>query len=284
MNKKIFTILGAVFALILGGIILFSSRESELRGLRIHVFDAGKADAILISNETEGERHYVLIDTGESNLFPTIQKYFEKEGIEKLDALIISHFDKDHVGSAGEIIRNFQVSQVFQTNTTKDSDEVEAFLAAIKEKGNTPETIADENSVKGLRIGEMEFLIQGPEKNYKRKESNNSSLIVKLKYKNTSYLFMGDAETERLEDFLETELGNGTYDFLKVPYHGHFQENLEELIKEIQPKYAVITSSFKELEDKETRRLLEGVGAKVYLARQGSIDVFSDGEKIEIRQ
>ena len=130
----------------------------------------------------------------------------------------------------------------------------------------------------------MEFLIQGPEKNYKRKESNNSSLIVKLKYKNTSYLFMGDAETERLEDFLETELGNGTYDFLKVPYHGHFQENLEELIKEIQPKYAVITSSFKELEDKETRRLLEGVGAKVYLARQGSIDLFSDGEKIEIRQ
>ena len=130
----------------------------------------------------------------------------------------------------------------------------------------------------------MSFVVQGPEGVYEKKESNNSSLITALKFNETKYLFMGDAEDERLEDFFETGLATEMYDVLKVPYHGHYQENLEALIRTLNPKYAVITSSFEEMEDSETRALLEEAEVKTFLTRQGAVDITSDGTTIEIRQ
>lgn len=282
--KKIFYIIsGVVAAIIIGGLVFFGQRKfGNDTDLKIHFFDAGKADAILISRNSEEGNYNVLIDTGEEELGETILEYFKKKGIEKLDYLIITHFDKDHVGSAAEIIRNVQVGKVLQTNTTKESRYYEEYLKAVNEVGLVPVTVA-ENSYEFL-LGSLSFVVQGPEGVYEKKESNNSSLITALKFNETKYLFMGDAEDERLEDFFETGLATEMYDVLKVPYHGHYQENLEALIRTLNPKYAVITSSFEEMEDSETRALLEEAEVKTFLTRQGAVDITSDGTTIEIRQ
>lgn len=284
--KKIFYIIsGVVAAIIIGGLVFFSQRKfGNDTDLKIHFFDAGKADAILISRNSEEGNYNVLIDTGEEELGETILEYFKKKGIEKLDYLIITHFDKDHVGSAAEVIRNIQIGKVLQTNTTKESRYYEEYLKAVNEVGLVPVTVADEENSYEFSLGSMSFIVQGPEGVYEKKESNNSSLITALKFNETKYLFMGDAEDERLEDFFETELAMETYDVLKVPYHGHYQENLEALIRTLNPKYAVITSSFEEMEDSETRALLEEAEAKTFLTRQGAVDITSDGTMIEIRQ
>ena len=205
--KKIFYIIsGVVAAIIIGGLVFFSQRKfGNDTDLKIHFFDAGKADAILISRNSEEGNYNVLIDTGEEELGETILEYFKKKGIEKLDYLIITHFDKDHVGSAAEVIRNIQIGKVLQTNTTKESRYYEEYLKAVNEVGLVPVTVADEENSYEFLLGSLSFIVQGPEGVYEKKESNNSSLITALKFNETKYLFMGDAEDERLEDFFEID-------------------------------------------------------------------------------
>ena len=247
--------------------------------LHLHFFDAGKADSALISYQSDTTTYNILIDTGESNLASTLLKYFSKHKITKLDALIITHFDKDHVGSAAEIINNFDVETVFQTNTTKDSDTYRDYLEALSDKNIAPITISADSDYGDHYIfysDEFGLEIFGPEKTYSKKESNNSSLITCVSFRDKKFLFMGDAEDDRLEDFLELDSIAGDYELIKVPYHGHYQSSLKTLVETVRAKHAVITSSYTELEDSETIRLFADSGAEVHLTREGALDFHYD--------
>ncbi len=94
-----------------------------------HYFNAGKADACVISNGNNN----VMIDTGENTLSKEILSYFDKHNITTLDYLIITHFDKDHVGSASSIIDNIKVDSVLQSNVPKDSEFYENYLKELSE-------------------------------------------------------------------------------------------------------------------------------------------------------
>ena len=94
---------------------------------------------------------------------------------------------------------------------------------------------------------------------------------------------MGDSQNARIQDYLSTH-SDTDYDFLKVPYHGHYLKRLEELLRNNSIQYAVITSSLEEREDEETLDLLEKYHVSTSLTRNGSISVYSDGEKILVKQ
>ena len=221
-----------------------------------------------------------MIDTGEKELGEEILTYLENNNITKLDYLIITHFDKDHVGSASTIINSIEVDNVIQSNYPKESKVYNKYLSALENKGIEAVTLREDLE---FSFGDIYFTINPPlEEVYSNNESNNSSLIVSLKYKNNSFLFMGDAENLRIKEYLSTN--NLSYDFLKVPYHGHYQTTLDELIEVIKPKYSVITSSLEEKEDDTTLELLSNIGSKTYLTRNGSILITSDGDTINIKQ
>ena len=95
MKLKIFIIIVfVVIFLIIGVFVYKNGGEEDGYNLKIYFWNAGKADAILISNNDR----YIMIDTGEESLSNNILQYFKNNGIEMLDYLIITHFDKDHVG------------------------------------------------------------------------------------------------------------------------------------------------------------------------------------------
>ena len=277
MNKKMWIIV-VLLTLIVGGVTIYKQliNNYENDELILHVFNAGKADSMLLYNENFA----VLIDTGEEELGNTILEYLKEVNIEKIDYLIITHFDKDHVGGASQIINNIEIGMKLQSNYPKDSKSYNKYLEAIENNGIKVTTVTKELS---FNFGDIKFAIDGAdEKEYDDKPSNNSSLITKVLFKDNSLLFMGDAEDLRISEFLNDN--EETYDFIKIPYHGHYQENLEELIKNINPKYAVITSSDEEKEDEVTLDILSKYNVSTYLARDGELDIIFDGFNIAVNQ
>ena len=158
--------------------------------LKIYFFNAGKADAILI----EKNNKYFMIDTGEESLSEEILDYFKKNNIKKLDYLIITHFDKDHVGSASSIIDNIEIGEVLQSNYIKDNVYYNNYINSLNNKKITPITVSGDYDIE---LVDLKIVVNGPEKTYDSNESNNLSLIVSINYNKNNFLFIGDSQKYR---------------------------------------------------------------------------------------
>ena len=276
--KKIMISLVLVFCLCLCGCeaeITDDGQASEK--MTVTFFDVGKADAILIQTD----HSVVMIDTGTADVAEPLAEKLTDMGIMKIDLLILSHFDQDHVGGAATIIERIAVDKVLMTYESKESDEIDAFFAAVKQDNVSTREIS---KVTEFTLDGVSYTIIPPEKkDYGNDTSNDSSLVVRALFGETSYLFAGDVEKARIK-----ELVKGGYDLsatvLKMPHHGGIEDNTEKLVTAVWPKYAVITSSEDEPEDKETVKILEALGVDTYLTRKGTVVMISDGKTITIKQ
>ena len=242
--------------------------------LDVHFFDAGKADAILLTTEDSA----VLIDAGEKGFGKTILAYLEEQGVEKLDYLIVTHFDKDHVGGAAKVINNISVGTVLQSNSPKDSDEYEKYVKALANAGIEPVTVRETLT---FTLGGVTYTVDPPvRETYADDPSNNSSLIVSVVNGADSFLFTGDAQTARLAELLDGDVSG--VDVLKLPHHGQDEPLLDALLSATRPEYAVITSSDEEPESAATVAALERAGATVLLARNGAVTLRSGGNGVQV--
>ena len=277
MNKKeTFIVIIIVAILVIGLIFVYSKKKvSSDYDFKIYFFNAGKADAILLSKNDK----YILIDTGEESLSDDILRYFESNNITRLEYLIITHFDKDHVGSASSIIDNIEIGEVLQSNSPKESEYYTNYLNSLSNESLTPTTVSGDYE---LSFEDIKIVVNGPETTYENSESNNSSLIVKVNYDDTSFLFMGDAENARIKDYLTTN--TETYDFIKIPYHGNYLKRLDDLLDVVKPTYGVMTCSSSEGCEEETLEVLNNYNVKYYMTKNGVISVLSNGKNIIIKQ
>ena len=250
--------------------------SAEGSKLEVHFFNAGAADAILLTTANSA----VLIDAGEKGFGKTILAYLEEKGIEKIDCLIVTHFDKDHVGGAAKVLNSIPVGKVLQSNQPKDSDEYENYVKALANAGIEPVTLRDtyDFTLDGVR-----YSVDPPgQAEYDEDSSNNSSLIVSVQYGNNRFLFTGDAQTLRLAEFLDAN--TTSFDVLKLPHHGRDEPLLDALLASTKPTYAVITSSEGEPESGAVVEALEKAGIQVLLTRNQSVTLYSDGNTITIKE
>ena len=193
------------------------------------MFDVGEADSILIS--TPFRRKNILIDAGTGYEIDNIITYLKSMGISKLDYLIITHGDYDHMGEAINLVNNFKVENViFNCGTYND---LEKELIKVLEQKN----IKYYSCIKEININKykLQFLNTRVYDN----ENDNSSVIY-LNYNNYKFLFMGDAGVEREEDILE-KYNLKDIDFLKVGHHGSNTSSSKEFIDSVNPKYSLIS-------------------------------------------
>lgn len=243
---------------------------------RVYSFQAGKADAALLWTENGA----VLIDSGLAGFGKEITAFLEEQGIQKLDCLILTHFDKDHIGGAAKVLKSVEVDRVLQSDCPKDSDEYSKYLAALDSAGLTAETVEKQIN---FTLDGVSYTVDPPQQTtYDQDESNNSSLIVSAQYGEKRFLFAGDAEDARLAEFLAED--SGTYDYLKVPYHGHWQDGLTAFLNAVKPAFAVITSSDEEPEDARTVTLLKDLGAQVFLTRESPVLAACDGTTLTVEK
>ncbi|MCR5118774.1 MAG: MBL fold metallo-hydrolase [Lachnospiraceae bacterium] len=253
-------------------VLLFVSCGSaeETAGFKAWFFNAGKADAILL----DANGSYVLIDCGERNTGKELVKALKDKGIRKLDYLIITHFDKDHVGGAPDVLEEIEVGKVLQNSREKDSDEYDDYVEAVKKCGTGVVTVREEYS---FELKGAAFKVTPGKGGYDKDKSNNFSLLTSVDAEGVRFLFAGDVQTERIEEMLEDGLEHA--DVLKLPHHGQEEEKIKELLAAVTPGIAVITSSDKEPESDEVVQALKDVGALVYLTRKGTVCVTAaDGE------
>ena len=244
--------------------------------LSVTAFKAGAADSFALISEN----HVVLIDTGLDKKGDKLVENLKKQGVTKIDELIITHFDKDHVGGADYVINNFEVDKVYATYHSKDSDDITQYLSAMEAKGITETTVTQTLSWEADGVS---YTIYPPQKTgYTDKESNNSSLVIRVVNGESSMLFAGDAEAERIEELLKTQGLASTV--LKVPHHGRIDVNTEKLVDYVSPTYAIITSSKSEPEDAAVLEILGSKGIKTYLTREGDISIGLEKNGVTISQ
>lgn len=231
-------------------------------------FKAGKADAAVVQTKNA----VILVDAGLAKNSADLIEDLQALGVEAIDVFIVSHFDKDHVGGAADVIDVFPIGTVYQSNCPKESDEHKSYLAALAAAGIEPVTVTDTVS---FHLDGLHVTIDGPaSETYAVDPSNNSSLIASVTKGSTTVLFTGDAENARLSEY-QTEFRRPSGKLiLKVPYHGHWQSSLPAFLTAAAPDIAVIPCSKDEPSATElsfVTELLEGLGAETYLTYNGDV-------------
>ena len=215
------------------------------KDLYINFIDVGQGDSTLITTQFNkkilidggGSEFGSTFDVGEKTLLP----YLLKKKIHKLDYVVISHFDSDHVGGILTILEELNVKQVLIPKQVEYSENYNKFLDIIK-KRNIKIKIVEEGNTINIDKNTYLDILWPEEKQIKDNVLNNNSLIVRLCYKNFKMLFTGDieeiAEQRLLQKYENTE--KLTADILKVAHHGSKSSSIAEFLEKVNPRIALI--------------------------------------------
>ncbi len=253
------------------------SKKSE--DLLIHFIDVGQADCILIDLPGDNE---ILIDAGNKSDADTIINYIKNQSIDDIEYLILTHFHEDHIGSAPEIINKLKIEKIYMPDTTTDTQIYKDTIKAITD--NSIESVKAKGGTKILNAGNVIFEILAPNSMW-YSEMNEFSVVTKLVYGNTSFLFTGDAESVSELEMVRAGY-NLNVDLLKVGHHGGETSSSQIFLDSVTPSYAVISvgkdNSYGHPHQKALDRLISS-GAKIYRTdEQGTIVATSNGNSITI--
>jgi competence protein ComEC len=243
--------------------------------LKVHFIDVGDADCILVESDNKS----MMIDAGNNDDSTIINEYVRKLGVNKIDVLVGTHFDEDHIGSMDSVIENFDVHKIYMPKLDITNKDLEDVLLAIQEKGlQISEPIPEET----FNIGNSSCTILGPVSSGYEK-SNNYSIVIKLSFGSTSFLFTGDAEKISEKEMMRRGFDLSA-DLLKLGHHGSISSTTKEFLERVNPKYAVLTSGRDNKyvhPHKRTMINLKDKGIKVYRTDEsGTIIAESDGYNI----
>ena len=244
--------------------------------LEVTFFAVGKADAVLIRQGGA----VMLIDTATSEDAPYVVSRLREKGVERIDSLVITHMDKDHVGGAALVLASFPVGAVYQSNHRKESRYYQSYTAAAAACGIHPTVVREDMKVS---LASLDITMHAPEEGAGM-VPNDYSLMTSLIYGNVRLLFTGDATPRRLLTFLSGKPSH--YDFLKVPHHGMLNTKSRpfmKLLREITPQYAVITDSRRDDLRAKVSLLLEIYGVRrVLMTDNGDVELTTDGDSLEL--
>ena len=242
--------------------------------LEVHFLDVGQADCTLI----KCDGYTMLIDTGLDDQGTKIQNYLRKQGIERLDYLVLTHSDADHIGSADVIMTKFEIGTIFMSDFEKETKTYKNLLKMINDNQIHYLSPAVGNV---YALGSASFQILAPNEEYDK--PNNTSIALLITHGENTFLFTGDAEKASEEDMLNTGLDLAA-DVFHAGHHGSKTSNTQEFIDAVMPRYAVIScgeDNIYGLPDAEVLNRFREKEMMVYRTdEQGTIVAMSDGQKI----
>ncbi len=246
-------------------------------GMDIYTFSIGKADCTLLSFDGTN----VLIDTGEKDDGDDILKELKKLQISRLDLIILTHFDKDHIGGFAKISDAVAVDKVILPDYERDSNLYRDMEAALAEHSIPSERLNEDAS---FALGRASFTVWTSTKTYAphKENDNQMSLITSITFGQTRLLFMADAEGGWLKDlcYKGYELG---CDILKFPCHGKWQKNVPALLALSLPGYVIVTDSVNNPAAIETLDALSAMDVTTLRTADGDVHLFTDGFKVTVR-
>lgn len=263
---------------IFSGAQLTEVSEAAKQPLSVHYIDVGQGDSILI----KAEGLNVLIDAGERGNGETILSYLEAQGVKSLDYVIATHPHSDHIGSMADVLKKIPVANVMMPKLTQK---------------NTPTTKTYENFLQAVRDSGAKVIAATPGETYSGKRAvltilgpcqqddnlNNMSVVVRLDFGSTSFLFTGDAETPSENAILKKGMDVHA-DVLKMGHHGSRTSSGNAFLDKVQPAFCVISCGMGNdygHPHEETLEKLEKRGITPFRTDQdGTIVIGSDGSTL----
>lgn len=248
--------------------------ELELDNMRVHYIDVKQGDSTFIEFPNDKT---MLIDAGKKEQGSNVVNYIKNLGYNKIDYVVGTHPDADHIGGLATVIESFAIGSIYMPKKSSTTQTYLNLLKVIKNKGLTIHT-----AISGVNIISLDNLkvdIISPTKEYET--SNESSAVIKIVYKNRKFLFMADATTDNEAD-IKADVES---DVVKVGHHGSDTSSKEEFVQKTKAKYAVISvgeNSYHHPYDIIVKRW-ENIGAEVLRTdKLGSIVISTDGNNLNI--
>lgn len=240
----------------------------------VHFIDVGQGDCSLILCDDAA----MLIDGGEASESSKVYAYLKAHEVDHLDYIVATHAHSDHIGGLSGALNYATVDTALCPVTDYDSKTFDSF---VKYLGQQNVSITVPSAGDEFSLGNASVEVLGPQRSYD--DPNDTSIVLKITYGNTSFLFTGDAERTAEADILEAG-----YDLsatvLKVGHHGSDTSTSYPFLREVMPEYGVIcagkNNSYGHPTD-DTLSRLRDADVKVYRTDlQGTIICTSDGEKV----
>ena len=261
-----------LFLLILTGCAIETPAPSEpMDGLTVHFLDVGQADCMLLQCGEEN----MLIDGGNVDDSDLVVSYLLEQGVGKLDLVVNTHAHEDHVGGLPAVLAVFETTELWCPVTEYDSKCFDDFLYYADQQDLTLECPYPADT---YALGEAEITVLGPVMD--DYDTNNSSIVLRVEYGDTAFLFSGDAELEAEKDILDSGFDISAT-VIKAGHHGSSTSNSYRWLREANAEYVVIPvgadNSYGHPHDEILSRFRDA-GMTVYRTDlQGHIVCWSDG-------
>jgi len=227
-----------------------------------------------IEFEKNGKK--IQVSAGEKTILP----FLNRKGIKKIDILIITHPDSDHIGGCEDIIKNVEVKEIWDSYQFDNSRIYSDLLSSILK--NNIEIKTKNLNYKEKNINIMAFNLDFKE--YEKSYNNNNSLIVDVKFLKNRFLLMSDIELEGENKLIE----NNYYlkaDLLQVGHHGSNTSSSDKFLSKVRPSISVISSGRNNIYKHPHYQALQRIknfSKNVYRTdEEGQISFFSNGRDIE---
>ncbi len=208
-----------------------NGNSSESTDFEIHFIDVGQADAALVISSGKT----MLIDGGNAEDSNLIYSYLQKQNITHLDYVVCTHAHEDHVGGLSGALTAATAGTVMAPVTDYDTKAFRNFVSKAAERGCS---IHVPKAGDTFALGDALVTILGPVKEYE--ETNDTSIVLRIVYGNTSFLFTGDMEADAERDLLDSGAVLQST-LLKVGHHGSETSTSYRFLREVAPTYGVIS-------------------------------------------
>jgi competence protein ComEC len=267
MRKYIYGIVGL---LVVANVVIWPHVVKE-QVLEVTFFDVGQGDSIFIETP---QGHQILIDGGPKNS-NVAAKVAQKLpiGDTSLDLVVLTHPDADHVGGLPDVLKQYDVAHIIQTQVEHDTALFAVWQEAVaQEKAIVHYAESGQSIVWSPRLADEHITILYPQANIKVGSINESSIVAQLQYHNNTFLFTGDIPKRVEQELVASGIALKS-DVLKVPHHGSKSSSSENFVAAVAPHIAVIQAG------KENRY---GHPHEEVLSRFGNIPVLRTDEISDI--
>ncbi len=277
-----------IFILIIANLWIWQSVLKEEKPFEITFIDVGQGDAVLLNFFGE---HHILIDAGMRNPYfdngrRVVAPFLKRQGIHKLDAVVLSHADSDHLGGFPYILRNFDIGEVWDNGLIKNTRVFREYTHLIDSLAIPHRILRRGDIITDFAPVQIFVLHPGDDFISHGYSANDASLSLKISYGEIDFITLGDIEKNGEQyvswfgDLLQSEI-------LKVSHHGSMTSSSEEFLDLVKPDLSIISvgqsNKFGHPRQEILQRIEERHIPIVRTDLQGAVVLKTDGTKITIR-